>query len=196
VLPLDWDRRRRVTPAGTKSQEAWPGAEPGCESPGESRGVAPEGERAPQADKCADCVHLSAWRASAPGHRQAATFVGAARNWLDAPFGAPPPSFCRRRIYFGVVVGKPRARRRVARMPVIASASEAIQGGLRRGLDCFVAEPVIGPATSGWTRWLLAMTTCGCILRRWVSCPENQRADFRWSAVARKTPSDPRRCEY
>src|SRR6516165_7067896 len=25
-------------------------------------------------------------------------------------------------------------------------------------LDCFVAEPVIGPATSGGTRWLLAMT--------------------------------------
>jgi hypothetical protein len=93
VLPLDWDRRRRVTPAGTKSQEAWPGAAPGCESPDESRGEAPEGERAPQADECADCVHLSAWRASAPGHRQAATFVGAARNWLDAPFGAPPPSF-------------------------------------------------------------------------------------------------------
>jgi tetratricopeptide (TPR) repeat protein len=67
VLPLDWDRRGRVTPAGTKSQEAWPGAEPGCESPGESRGEAPEGERAPD------------WRAAAPGHQQAATFVGAAR---------------------------------------------------------------------------------------------------------------------
>jgi hypothetical protein len=25
-------------------------------------------------------------------------------------------------------------------------------------LDCFVAEPVIGPATSGRIRWLLAMT--------------------------------------
>jgi len=25
---LDWDRRRRVTPAQTKSQEAWPEAEP------------------------------------------------------------------------------------------------------------------------------------------------------------------------
>ena len=48
VLPLDWDRRGRVTPAGTESQEAWPGAEPGCESPGESRGEAPEGERAPE----------------------------------------------------------------------------------------------------------------------------------------------------
>ncbi len=28
VLPLDWDRRPRVTPAETKSQEAWPGPEP------------------------------------------------------------------------------------------------------------------------------------------------------------------------
>ena len=27
----------RVTPASTKSQEAWPGAESGCQSPGESR---------------------------------------------------------------------------------------------------------------------------------------------------------------
>src|ERR1700721_4032919 len=28
VLPLDWDRRHRVTPAETPSQEAWPEAEP------------------------------------------------------------------------------------------------------------------------------------------------------------------------
>jgi hypothetical protein len=35
--------------------------------------------------------------------------------------------------------------------------SEAIQFSRRR-LDCFVAELVIGPATSGRTRWLLAMT--------------------------------------
>ncbi len=28
VLSLDWDRRRRVTPVETASQEAWPGAEP------------------------------------------------------------------------------------------------------------------------------------------------------------------------
>ena len=37
---------------------------------------------------------------------------------------------------------------------VIASASEAIQLCVQRRLDCFVAEPVIGPATSGRTRWL------------------------------------------
>src|SRR5262249_52974665 len=28
VLSLDWDRRPRVTPAETTSQEAWPGSEP------------------------------------------------------------------------------------------------------------------------------------------------------------------------
>ena len=28
VLPLDWDRQPRVTPAETGSQEAWPGPEP------------------------------------------------------------------------------------------------------------------------------------------------------------------------
>ena len=35
--------------------------------------------------------------------------------------------------------------------------SEAIQF-YPRAMDCFVAEPVIGPATSGRTRWLFAMT--------------------------------------
>jgi len=39
--------------------------------------------------------------------------------------------------------------------------SEAIQILSSKGLDCFVAEPVIGPATSGRTRWLLAMTRIG-----------------------------------
>src|SRR3984957_13174282 len=28
VLPLDWDRRHRITPGKTTSQEAWPEAEP------------------------------------------------------------------------------------------------------------------------------------------------------------------------
>ena len=51
---LDWDRKGRVTPAWTASQEAWPGAEPRGQSLGESRSGAPEGERAPN------------WRASTP----------------------------------------------------------------------------------------------------------------------------------
>ena len=47
---LDWDRRRRVTPVQTKSQEAWPEAEPlGWNTPlGESRGGTPTDERALQ----------------------------------------------------------------------------------------------------------------------------------------------------
>jgi hypothetical protein len=59
VLSLDWDRRRRITPAGAKSQEAWPGAEPGCESPGESRCGAPEGERAPTLARFRARAHAS-----------------------------------------------------------------------------------------------------------------------------------------
>ena len=47
VHSLDWDRRGRVTPAGSASQEAWPGVEPvGLKASGESRGGAPRGERA------------------------------------------------------------------------------------------------------------------------------------------------------
>ncbi len=46
VLPLGWDRKARVTPGRTASQETWPGAEPGGQSLGERRGGAPKGERA------------------------------------------------------------------------------------------------------------------------------------------------------
>ena len=35
-------------------------------------------------------------------------------------------------------------------------------------LDCFVAEPVIGPATSGRTRWLLAMTSSPVLATRFA----------------------------
>src|ERR1700680_2222749 len=47
---LDWDRRWRVTPVQTKSQEAWPEAEPlGWNTPsGESRGGTPTSVRAPK----------------------------------------------------------------------------------------------------------------------------------------------------
>ena len=46
VLPLGWDRKARVTPMRTTSQETWPGAEPRGQSLGERRGGAPKGERA------------------------------------------------------------------------------------------------------------------------------------------------------
>jgi hypothetical protein len=48
VLPLDWDRNARVTPVRTKSQEAWPGAEPRTAmSSGKRRSGTPTGVRAP-----------------------------------------------------------------------------------------------------------------------------------------------------
>ena len=38
------------------------------------------------------------------------------------------------------------------------AGSEAIHCAASGDVDCFVAEPVIGPAQEGRTRWLLAMT--------------------------------------
>jgi hypothetical protein len=56
-----------------------------------------------------------------------------------------------------------RRQKRSARTTEFVIASEAKQSrvacdGREAVLDCFVAELVIGPATSGRTRWLLAMT--------------------------------------
>jgi hypothetical protein len=80
VLPLGWDRRGRVTLAGTKSQETWPGAEPRGQSLGESRGGAPRGERVP----------LDAH--PRPKREQVATSDCVARiHGTVAPTGAPPP---------------------------------------------------------------------------------------------------------
>jgi hypothetical protein len=80
VLSLDWDRKGRVTPVSTKSQEAWPGAEPGCQSPGENRCGAPEGERAPKV------------RASAPEASTSGNACRCARTTMKfAPLGAPLP---------------------------------------------------------------------------------------------------------
>jgi hypothetical protein len=52
--------------------------------------------------------------------------------------------------------GRPRISLRSSGLRLLSViASEAM---CRKFLDCFVAEPVVGPATSGRTRWLLAMT--------------------------------------
>jgi hypothetical protein len=53
--------------------------------------------------------------------------------------------------------------------------SEAIRSA-PRFLDCFVAEPVIGPATSGRTRWLLAMTIGSAIA--FLATTDAQARDF------------------
>jgi hypothetical protein len=101
VLSLDWDRRGRVTPAGFRracSSDRASVQVPGNMAwsrvgnvtvPGQSRGVAPEGGRAP------------IWRAAAPGiSRRQRLLMLRGHGWL-APFGASPPSYCRRQVYFG-----------------------------------------------------------------------------------------------
>jgi hypothetical protein len=79
---LDWDRKGRVTPAWTASQEAWPGAEPGGHSPGESRSGAPEGERAPTFGAL-----------PRPAHRQAVTLTGVARTLVGCASRRSAPLF-------------------------------------------------------------------------------------------------------
>jgi hypothetical protein len=112
VLSLDWDRKGRVTPVWTKSQEAWPGAESGCQSPGERRSGAPEGERAPKVrgfrarsidqrqrvSVCADDNEICASRCSAPsaclrGMQRASVVVCKTRTRLrrEHAFAYPPP---------------------------------------------------------------------------------------------------------
>ena len=92
MLSLGWDGNGRVTPVWTKSQEAWPGAEPGRESPGESRSGAPEGERAPKQISCANRADLSAARIRARASAGGDVCLMLRGSWLDAPFGAPLPS--------------------------------------------------------------------------------------------------------
>ena len=108
---------RRVTPAARTSQEAWPGAESGGQSPGESRSGAPEGERAPQAEALRKQRVL--WRASAPNadkRRSLRTLVCAADNGWIASFGAPLPSlFFARAVEFLNWRGGGKARTRTRR---------------------------------------------------------------------------------
>ena len=124
-------RRRRVTPAGTKSQEAWPGAEPGCNGSGESRGGAPKGERAPRYGAPRPRPGIGEWQHSP---------VWRGIGW-NAPLGAPPPLSCRRPIFFLAwslaKLGCAKRRENVFHF-VIASESEAIRF-CGAALDCFVA---------------------------------------------------------
>ncbi len=85
VLSLELGLERAGNARPARSQEAWPEAEPGCESPGESRSGAPEGERAPT---------FGARPRPGIGRRQRLSMRRG--PWLDAPFGAPLPS-----LFFG-----------------------------------------------------------------------------------------------
>jgi hypothetical protein len=108
---------RRVTPSARTSQEAWPGAESGGQSPGESRSGAPEGERAPQAEALRKQRIL--WRASAPNankRRSLRPLVCTADNGWIASFGAPLPSlFFARAAEFLNWLGGGKARTRSRR---------------------------------------------------------------------------------
>jgi len=102
VQSLDWDRKGRVTPAWTASQEAWPGAEPRGQSLGECRSGAPEGERAPTFGAL-----------PRPAHWQAATSAGVARTLAGcASRRSAPLGFFRGGLRICFVVSKPRARPR------------------------------------------------------------------------------------
>ncbi len=98
-----------------------------------------------------------------------------------APIGAPPPLIFLEANVFVQWLAKPRAQK-TRRENEIAHArhcerSEAIQGRVHRLLDCFVAELVIGPATSGRTRWLLAMTA-------FLSTPRAKRGEDEGGTIA------------
>ncbi len=82
---LDWDRKGRVTPAWTASQEARPGAEPRGQSLGESRSGAPEGERAPTFGAL-----------PRPAHIQAVTFGCVARTLVGCASRRSAPLFMSR----------------------------------------------------------------------------------------------------
>jgi hypothetical protein len=83
VLPLDWDRKARVTPVRTASQEAWPEAEP--------RAAMPLASPRRSAGRRARPV----WRAHAPSAERVVTCAFAWRGqWTVASISAPPPLYC------------------------------------------------------------------------------------------------------
>src|SRR6476620_6036387 len=89
VLSLDWDRRRRVTPGESKSQEAWPGVEPaGRKASGQSRGGAPRGERVPPDARRAPSSVLLRKQSEDEGG-------GTVSGWMRLSALRLPPSFWR-----------------------------------------------------------------------------------------------------
>jgi hypothetical protein len=83
---------KRVTPAVQEAQEAWPGAEPRMSQFLARAAAERRKASAPRkADELRTLRTLVCGARRARRHRQTATFVGAARHWLDAPLGAPLP---------------------------------------------------------------------------------------------------------
>ena len=148
---------RRVTPSARTSQEAWPGAESGGQSPGESRSGAPEGERAPQAEALRKQRLL--WRASAPNankRRALRPLVCTADNGWIASFGAPLPSlFFARAAEFLNWLGGGKARTRSRRenafyfLPANAGADEdGAERTVRLWARLFLNPPAAGKKES------------------------------------------------
>jgi hypothetical protein len=145
VLSLELGLERAGNARPARSQEAWPEAEPGCESPGESRSGAPEGERAPTlarvrapasagGNACRCGADLGWMRLSArrfprffSGRR---TFWHWRRGWQSSGAFAP------RERYFIVVIASRRVRPEVGG-PMTSSTKQsrfaAPPGLLRRG---------------------------------------------------------------
>ena len=73
---------------------------------------------------------------------------------------------------------------------------KAIHSDPSRGMDCFVAEFIIGPA-EGRTRWLLAMTAArfGYFTKR-PTQPSDLAAFFTDHSTSRETNSDPLRSVF
>jgi hypothetical protein len=118
----------RAIPGARTSREAWPGAECGSQSPHESRGGTPEGERARKQRRCASNIVCGALRHECGQVHTSRLF--ARRTWLDASFGAPLPSPFRVRAAF--VFGpawwwQTSDAFRAARTLWLVIASEAIQ---------------------------------------------------------------------
>src|SRR5581483_1634229 len=92
VLPLDWDRRARITPAQTTSQEAWPGPEPwGLAVPLARAAVERRQANAPQgASRNASCGGYGSASCGVP-----LSFFRFLHLWLKAlivTMPAPPPA--------------------------------------------------------------------------------------------------------
>jgi hypothetical protein len=142
VLSLNWRARRQVTPAVPTAQEAWPGAECGCQSPHESRSGAPEGERAPKADapRKRRGLRRAPPRTRTSGFALSACLHGG-HGWMRLSALRSPLLSWRERFVFctGLVVANlGRVSRREHTVVHHCERSEAIQFRAA-ALDCFVA---------------------------------------------------------
>jgi hypothetical protein len=91
VLPLDWDRRHRVTPGETTSQEAWPEAEPLGPT---SLWQEPWWDAERRARSALRAPHLARFRCGRwlRVSRRSASLLSFLPSWLKAQIVRPPAS--------------------------------------------------------------------------------------------------------